>query len=427
MQVLHSERIDSITANLRPYVNKAARAMAEANPENCDIVCDYIFAELTERNIADSTREWRIKVLTWLSKFFQHKKSFKSLSKQDILQYLNTLRKPVSTDPDQRWVGTYNNRVLVFNKFFRWLYNPDEPDFRNRKTPPSDMWAAAEHDLFLRFCPQKRDKCYHAMARDTSARPHELLKLRIGDLHFKKEPSTGKQYAEVVVSGKTKTRTLPLIDSLPYIKEWMLVHPLSGNPDTPLFISLSDRNKCKQLSPVALLEQYNYRYKGDFFPKLLVDASVGLKDKETIRGMLTKPWNPYVQRHSALTEKAQFVTEATLRDHAGWSMNSDMPLVYIHFLASSSSKSLLEARGIISKDNHESNILQARYCPNCQEPNTPHSRFCLKCKMVLTPEEYAEVSATGRQGGLQDQITELRKMLAELMIGKGRGDAIANP
>jgi integrase len=437
MQVLHSDRVDSITANLRPYVNKAARAMAEANPENGTILCDYIFAELTERNIADSTREWRIKVLTWLSKHFQHEKSFKTLSKQDILQYLNTLRKPVSLDPDQRWISTYNNRVLVFNKFFRWLHNPDEPDFRKRTTPPcisgvkqlpkknktrykpSDMWTAAEHDVFLRYCPQKRDKCYHAMARDTSARPHELLKLRIGDLHFKKEPSTGKQYAEVLVSGKTKTRTLPLIDSLPYIKEWLLVHPLSGNPDMPLFISLSDRNKGRQLSSIAILEQYNYRYKKEFFPKLLLEKSVNMKDREVIRGMLTKPWNPYVQRHSALTEKAQFVTEATLRDHAGWSMNSDMPQVYVHFLASSSSRSLLEARGIISKDKHESNILQPKYCPNCQEPNAPHNSFCLKCKMVLTYEEYTDVAATSGKIGLQDQITELRKMLAELMAGKG--------
>lgn len=91
------DRIDSITVNLRPYVKKVARAMAEICPENGEILCDYIFAELTERNIADSTREWRIKVLTWLSKFFQHKKSYKSLSKQDILQYLNTLRKSTDT------------------------------------------------------------------------------------------------------------------------------------------------------------------------------------------------------------------------------------------------------------------------------------------------------------------------------------------
>jgi len=133
--VQSANRIDSITVNLRPYVKEAARAMADANPENGGIQCDYIFAERTELNIADSTREWRIKVLTWLSKFFQHKKSYETMSKQDILQYLNTLRKPIDTDPDQRWIGTYNNRVLVFNKFFRWLYSPSEPDFRKRETP----------------------------------------------------------------------------------------------------------------------------------------------------------------------------------------------------------------------------------------------------------------------------------------------------
>ena len=75
------DRIDTITVNLRPYVKKAARAMAEINPENGMILCDYIFVELTERNIADSTRDWRIKVLSWLSKFFQHKKLYKLLSK----------------------------------------------------------------------------------------------------------------------------------------------------------------------------------------------------------------------------------------------------------------------------------------------------------------------------------------------------------
>jgi tetratricopeptide (TPR) repeat protein len=47
------DRIDSITVNLGPYIKKAVRAMADANPENGTILCDYIFAELTERNIAD--------------------------------------------------------------------------------------------------------------------------------------------------------------------------------------------------------------------------------------------------------------------------------------------------------------------------------------------------------------------------------------
>jgi hypothetical protein len=54
-------------------------------------------------------------------------------------------------------------------------------------------------------------------------------------------------------------------------------------------------------------------------------------DEAFIRNMLTKPWNLYIFRHSALTEKSQILKEHILRDHAGWTMTSKMPQVYIHY------------------------------------------------------------------------------------------------
>jgi integrase len=87
---------------------------------------------------------------------------------------------------------------------------------RKEKSPykPDDMWTGEEHAIFLKYCPYSRDKCYHAMAFDTSARPHELLSLKIKDIKFKIS-SDSIQYAEVTVDGKTGPRTLPLIDSIP--------------------------------------------------------------------------------------------------------------------------------------------------------------------------------------------------------------------
>ena len=58
------------------------------------------------------------------------------------------------------------------------------------------------------------------MSRDSAARPHELLKLKIKDVVFKLTPDK-KQYAEILVNGKTGTRHIPLIDSIPYIKDWI--------------------------------------------------------------------------------------------------------------------------------------------------------------------------------------------------------------
>ena len=110
--------------------------------------------------------------------------------------------------------------------------------------------------------------------------------------------------------------------------------------------------------------------------------------------MLTKPWNLYVIRHSALTQKSKILKEHTLRDHAGWSVTSKMPQVYIHYLGNESSNSLLEAYGILKpeeNDGFKSNILKPKYCPNCNESNKPHAKVCIKCKMILIYDEYAEV------------------------------------
>jgi integrase len=69
------------------------------------------------------------------------------------------------------------------------------------------------------------------MSRDTGCRPHELLKLRVKDIVFRSAGNGQQQYAEVLVNGKTGSRHIPLIDSLPYIKDFLdNEHPQPNNP-----------------------------------------------------------------------------------------------------------------------------------------------------------------------------------------------------
>jgi hypothetical protein len=211
------------------------------------------------------------------------------MTKQDIL---NNLRKPVSNDPTHKWIGSYNSRQIIFHKFFRWLYNPDEADPKKRMTPPcmvgirklprqekspykpSSLWDAREHAIFLKYCPSKRDRCYHAMANDMSARPHEILNLKIKDILFK-VTEEGNEYAEVLITGgKTRPRTLPLIDSIPYVKEWIEDHPTGTNPESWLFVSLANNTYGLQLTYDGLSGQYKYYYKTRYFPRLLEDRTV---------------------------------------------------------------------------------------------------------------------------------------------------------
>jgi hypothetical protein len=132
-------------------------------------------------------------------------------------------------------------------------------------------------------------------------------------------------------------------------------------------------------------------YKKELFPKLLRDSeNVVDEDKQKVKALLRKPWNPYIRRHSALTEKSVFLKEHVLRQHAGWSPRSQMHLKYLHYFGNESSESILEAYGIITKEDKDSNCLRTKQCPNCNEPNKPDSRFCAKCRLVLSYDAYNE-------------------------------------
>lgn len=109
------------------YYYKALERMIETNPVNCKTICEYILAEQREINLKDSTKEGKIKVLIWLSAFLGGK-LFRHATKQDILSYLDSLRRPLSEDTNRKWIGSYNFRQMILNKFFRWLHNPDEYD-----------------------------------------------------------------------------------------------------------------------------------------------------------------------------------------------------------------------------------------------------------------------------------------------------------
>jgi integrase len=415
-------KIDEITHDLsKPYFRNALVKLVKESGDNANIICDYIIAEINEINIKPLTREGKIKILIWLSNFHSGR-SFRDMTKIDVLSYLNSSRKSVSEDTSQRWIGTYNGRQMILLKFFRWLYNPDEPDQKKRITPacmqgirrlpkkektpykPSDIWDAREHAIFLKYCPDKRDRCYHAMANDTSARPHEILSLKISDVKFNLTEE-GIQYAEVRIrEGKTGPRVVSLFDSIPYLKDWIADHPTSTNPESQLFIAKCYSSYGIKLTYDGLVYRYSYYYKTKYFPKLLDDSTIPDADKAFIRNMLTKPWNLYVFRHSALTEKSQMLPEAILRDHAGWTMSSKMPAIYLH-LSGESSKILLQKKGIMKRQDKEaSDALRCAQCPHCLEICKRDARFCTKCKMVLKYDAYNETLKESKRKESEIQV-----------------------
>jgi len=150
------------------------------------------------------------------------------------------------------------------------------------------------------------------------------------------------------------------------------------------------------------------------------NPNVTPEDKQKIRVLLKKPWNLYIRRHSALTEKARLLKEPILKMHAGWSPSSQMHLKYEHWFGNESSENILEAYGIITKDKDQTSVLMPKACPHCNAPNKPDSRFCVKCRMVLTYDAYNETVENQKEKesevqNLKDQMRFLHESHKEIL------------
>ena len=424
--IFFDRKLETVTADLP---GEYSGLLLKIPRQDAMIVMDYMISLNAETNPSEY---YRRDIIKCLSKFCKHhrKVNLKQLDRKDVLAFLDSLRKSEIADPLHRWIGTYNLYRVHLMRFFKWLYYPDIESDKRPKPPvvenisqlkrkeksiykPTDLWTSEDDLLFLKYCPSKRMKCFHMMAKDTSCRPHELLKLHVRDVNFKITPDK-YQYAELMVNGKTGSRPLVLIDSVPYLKDYLdHEHPQPANPNAILLSASSGSKSFGRAIGINAVEFLYRYYKKELFPKLLESPNVLPEDKPKIIELLKKPWNPYIFRHSSLTEKSKILKEHILRQHAGWSIGSQMPQKYLHYFGNESNTSLLEAYGIITKDQQQIDPLRYKQCPNCNEPNKPDSKFCAKCRMVLSYDAYEETVDNKQEK--DDAISTLSDQVMKLM------------
>jgi integrase len=389
--------------------------------ENAEILCDYILAEKRSINISPKTASYKIAILTYLARDAGNK-SFLLMDELDIQSRLSKLQKGDEEDPLHHWIGYYNHHVVEFRKFFKWLHEPQLPQEKRDLPPfmanirrlrrkekaiyaPDELWTADNVEVFVKYCPKTaagvRDSAIIAMQVEDMAgvRPVELWNLKVCDIKFK-QTLDGRKYVQLPInSPKTGQRIVPLLSSVPYLKLWLSVHPDGTNPNAWLFCSMASRSLGGKMTTHNMLDNFTRSYK-PYFQKLLDESEKGLRDvleedRHKIKDLLSKPWNPYLHRHTGLSRAARVLKDSTaFRKHSGHSLTSDMPDVYIHWDNYESSESMLEARGVITEEKARLDQQQARKqprtCPDCGEINTPDAIICFACKHVLTREGYEQ-------------------------------------
>ncbi|HKI09134.1 MAG TPA: phage integrase N-terminal SAM-like domain-containing protein [Nitrososphaeraceae archaeon] len=424
-------RLNELCEDLPPYVKR--HLSERISRENASTIIEYINALRLETNVSVVYKGAVVDTLSTLAKFHPGK-SFKDMTRDDIIAFLNRLRKTEEQDKKHRWMGTYEQNIRHLKRFYKWLYYPlVEP--KQRSIPEQmqnvnplrrkefsnyedyELWLDPDcNRIFLKYCPSKRDKAFHAMMFDTSCRPKELLTAKIEDVQFIDE-GYNQRHAIIHIVGKSGKRIKKMLyNSLPYVKDWLQVHPTPDNPKAHLLCGGGKRNIGRKLHSRHYSHKYN-DYKKYFQSVLLKlpDSDVSAEDKEIIRAkMLTKPWKPYVLRYSSLTEKANGqLSEYQLREHADWTPTSQMPRKYLKFRGDESIKALQRVHGIVPITEEHNNgsesgtLAPALVCYNCKEPNKAGSRICSNpsCKMILNFEAHVE---------MQQETDNMKKELAEI-------------
>src|SRR5215211_2846159 len=421
-------KLDMVTTDSHKYVKQ--HLLTKITRHNCLTIITYILAFMTEVNPSQEHRIITIYKLKLLAEYY-HLKSFEELTGQDIIEFLDRLRKPESVDPLHKWIGTYDHTRVILLRFFRWLHRPSD-DIPPKKRPipatmqhiphikrkevsiykPTDLWTEEDDAIFYKYCPSVRDRCWHAVSRDTGCRPSELLRLKIKDVVVQ-QLENGYQIARITVNGKTGTRHVRLNNSYPRLKEWLSHghHPYPANTNAPLFCGQGTKNTGRHLVPQCIHIMYA-NYKKIHFPKLLRDPSVPEEDKQKISQLLKKPWNPYIRRHTAATEISKALKDSVLIDqYMGWSHAGNIRQKYQHYYNDDSFDAMLTMMDGLKpiSPTRNSTLLNPRLCPNCFETNKPESRFCRKCKFVLTFDAFTE--ATKESEKTKQQMEEMEKRL----------------
>ncbi len=351
---------------------------------------------MINESLADATRCKHLETILSLTRFLS-KKSWLSLTQDDIDDLISNVVRAYS-DNGKETSTTYDHKKIL-KIFFRWLKlgsrsfkevgNPPEvKNIRQKQVADKIVREAlvTPDDItnLLSVCNNLRDKALLHVHYEAGTRPGELLSLQIK--HVKSD-----NYGMIIaVDGKTGSRPIRLIESVPSLSKWMASHPFKDNPDSPLWINFSK-------------DTYGKRVSHAIATKILYNACKKAK--------ITKKINLKLFRHSEATRTAIFMTESTLRKRHGWSPSSKMPAKYTHVNQKDVDDALLKHYGIIQEDTEVKRV--PKICPICKNINSFDAETCDNCSKPLDLEQ-AILLEEKTQKEKEDTESRMKSVEAEL-------------
>jgi integrase len=256
---------------------------------------------------------------------------------------------------------------------------------------PNDLLTKEEIDRMINMADEGRDQAIMSVLAESGCRVGELVSSKIGDV------GVGDDFTRLTFRrGKTGLRTVPLKESIVYLNRWLAKHPLSGNPDASLWVSLN------QIPLTRGSKVYGFRSMNENTVLVLVK-------RVAKKAGIKKNVHPHLFRHTCATELAKEWTEPMMRTYLGWDRNSPMPSVYTHLAGSDLEDAQRKRLGMVKSDEPE---LKFKNCPRCKTEMPARVEFCTVCGEVMNKNKVQTI-----EDGLRDMVSEeIRDMVKEMFF-----------
>ncbi|MGN6628248.1 MAG: hypothetical protein ACTHKJ_00050 [Candidatus Nitrosocosmicus sp.] len=246
---------------------------------------------------------------------------------------------------------------------------------------------------------------------DLEARPSGIVLLRNKHIRLK------EKYGEGEIPHQTKTGSGPILltFSFPYVRDWINLHPFKGQQEARLICNLQNGAPIKADQINEIMKQLKERI------KLRVDRGeiTDPKEKEKLEHLLvTKNWNPYCIRHSAITSDSDYLPEYALKKKARWSMNSKQGSRYIKNRMGNDLKNKILEHSGISLEPLKKQKPSVSTCPRCYYVNQIENLYCSKCSYPLTPEAFDLIK--------QDEESRCRNLERKFMDNERKLENLEN-
>ena len=322
-------------------------------------------------------------------------KSFLNPTKQDIEDLVIAIGKKGYT------YNTEDDFKRSAKRFYQWSSGEDgeSPDFlkglkihnsdRSRIVKPEPIISKEELKGMVDACNQPRDRALVSLLYDSGCRISEILTLRIEDLMF-------DSYGLVLmVAGKTGPRRVRVVgDSIPYLRQWLEVHPSGRDRSSYVFQGIERKARGRMM---------NYPQAA----KVIKSAALRAGIKRSI--------HPHLFRHTRATLLAGSVPEAPLELQMGWVHGSGQTRTYVHLSGGDQDRAILKSYGIKVKEDQPVDELP-RECARCKTLNTSAATYCKNCWLPFDTRLAIEMEEKEKQIGAFIQSSTAVDPLAKSIL-----------